>query len=170
MLASRSWRGGRGERFGNPHQDAIRFFKNLIIPEPQHSVAQPLKPGCAALISIAFGVLAAIQLDYEARRLADKIDYIATDRLLPPPLAPKPISAQFTPQPPLGIGHILPQALGPRQRQGRVTTQATSPSGASTSALNACISSAPVAPSMARWSKLPVAVITDAMASASSTT
>ena len=54
--------------------------------------------------------------------------------------------------------------------QNALQPHATSPSGASTSVLNTCISSAPSAPSMARWSKLPVALITVAMASASSTT
>jgi len=48
--------------------------------------------------------------------------------------------------------------------------QATRPSGASHISLNTFISSAPSAPSMARWSKLPVALITVAMPSASSTT
>src|SRR5438270_12377915 len=41
--------------------------------------------------------------------------------------------------------------------------QASIPSGLSTSRLNACISFAPSAPSMARWSKLPVALITVAI-------
>ena len=49
-------------------------------------------------------------------------------------------------------------------------TQATSPSGFSHSSLNTFISSAPSAPSMARWSKLPVALITVAICKASSTT
>src|SRR5205085_10674318 len=41
--------------------------------------------------------------------------------------------------------------------------QASIPSGFSTRRLNACISFAPSAPSMARWSKLPVALITVAI-------
>ena len=41
--------------------------------------------------------------------------------------------------------------------------QASIPSGFSTRRLNACISLAPSAPSMARWSKLPVALITVAI-------
>ena len=48
--------------------------------------------------------------------------------------------------------------------------QATSPSGFSTSALNAFINFAPSAPSMARWSKLPVALMTVAICRLSSMT
>src|SRR3954451_17149726 len=47
----------------------------------------------------------------------------------------------------------------------RLTAQASIPSGFSTSRLNACISFAPSAPSIARWSKLPVALITVAICS-----
>src|SRR3546814_3540816 len=46
---------------------------------------------------------------------------------------------------------------------------ATSPSGFSTICLNACINCAPSAPSIARWSKLPVADMTVAIETASST-
>src|SRR5690349_15625484 len=49
----------------------------------------------------------------------------------------------------------------------RLSAQASIPSGFSTSRLNACISFAPSAPSMARWSKLPVADITVAICSES---
>src|SRR6476646_2524673 len=45
--------------------------------------------------------------------------------------------------------------------------QASIPSGFSTSRLNACISRAPSAPSIARWSKLPVALIPVAICSES---
>ena len=51
----------------------------------------------------------------------------------------------------------------PDHRSTAVLAQASIPSGASTSRLNACISRAPSAPSMARWSKLPVALITVAI-------
>ena len=51
-----------------------------------------------------------------------------------------------------------------------LSPQATSPSGFSHSSLNAFISAAPSAPSIARWSKLPVALITVAICKASSTT
>jgi hypothetical protein len=52
-----------------------------------------------------------------------------------------------------------PDASGSRERRCGKIHQASIPSGASTSRLNACISRAPSAPSMARWSKLPVALM-----------
>ena len=56
------------------------------------------------------------------------------------------------------------------EQQQRVALQASIPSGASTSRLNACISRAPSAPSMARWSKLPVALMMVAICRLSSIT
>ena len=52
----------------------------------------------------------------------------------------------------------------------RPSAQASIPSGASMSRLNACISLAPSAPSMARWSKLPVALMMVAICRESSIT
>ena len=115
-------------------------------------------------------MLAAIDFDDHPSLLANEVRNVVPDRLLPAPFRIQSAGTQFPPQPSFRIGHIPSQTLGTLQGQIGISDQATSPSGASTSALNACISSAPVAPSIARWSKLPVAVITEAMASASSTT
>ena len=93
--------------------------------------------------------------------------------------APSPSHAEDGAGPSLSLEGRGATSLSPRGR-GRLARQrggergkcvhATSPSGFSTSCLNTCISCAPSAPSMARWSKLPVALITVAMASASFTT
>ena len=66
--------------------------------------------------------------------------------------------------------HAQARAGPSLSRKGRGGAHASIPSGFSTSALNALMNWAPTAPSMARWSKLPVALITVAMASAPSTT
>lgn len=68
--------------------------------------------------------------------------------------------------------------LGNRRRRGierlilqeTVLLHATNSSGLSISALNACINCAPSAPSMARWSKLPVADMMVAICKLSSMT
>ena len=55
------------------------------------------------------------------------------------------------------------RALAEMSERNAIVSYASIPSGFSTSRLNAFISRAPSAPSMARWSKLPVALITVAI-------
>ena len=79
------------------------------------------------------------------------------------------IAACPSPSPAFGAGSSLPRkggGVGVGRHRGdadegdALPAQATNPSGFSTSALNAFICLAPSAPSIARWSKLPVALIT----------
>ena len=133
-------------------------------------------------------MLPAIGLDDQPRIVANEIGNERPDRGLAPKFerAETPV-AQHVPETPFRFGRLrahgagvflggwiplnpLGQARVALSRKGRGKSHATNPSGFSISALNALINSAPSAPSMARWSKLPVTLITVAIASAPPTT
>ena len=170
LLASRSWRGGGSKRLGDMDQDAFDVSQNFVVPEPQHPIADTFEPRGPPFIGLALAMLTTIDLDDQSRLLTNEIGNVTSNRLLPSPLRFRLACAQLLPEPALGIGHVPTQAFRMPECSCRISAQATSPSGASHSCLNACISAAPSAPSIARWSKLPVALITVEMASASSTT
>ena len=139
-------------------------------------------------------MLRAVRLYDQPLLQREKVYNIGRDHLLAAKLGgPEPLIAKQRPQALLRLGQIgthppgagkqflpgremaltLPPAAraGPSlSRKGRGVNHAIIPSGFSTRRLKACIRRAPSAPSMARWSKLPVALITVAIWSESFTT
>jgi|GEM_PF-6005675 len=70
---------------GDCFEDAIEVFQHLIVPESEHLVALRLEILCAALVGFAlclFVMLAAVQLDYQARLEAEEVGNVGFDGLL----------------------------------------------------------------------------------------
>ena len=191
--ATRQRRAGRGggQDPVNVHRDIVGPQQDLGIPEAQDRKTLFFQPRSSPWIGHTVHMLRAVGLDNQPGRKAGEVSNVRADRHLALELPRfKALGAEDRPELRLGISHaaahrlsVIALAIGnnpsPRSaparrvalsRKGRGKSHATNPSGFSISALNALINSAPSAPSMARWSKLPVTLITVAIASAPPTT
>src|SRR5947209_2350895 len=109
------------------------------------------------------------QLDIDAEFVADRhrareLDRIGSDQdrlAVGPPRGERAAGEAHLPHQPPAEHAAIRVGVGRHRGDAdhRLSAQASIPSGFSTRRLNACISLAPSAPSIARWSKLPVALI-----------
>ena len=77
-------RGNRPCGFGNTLKDAVNIFQHIVVPEPQHEVTHRSKLfGSLSILGYARAVLAAVELDDQARLCTKKIDHIPVKRCLP---------------------------------------------------------------------------------------
>jgi hypothetical protein len=82
--------GMRGFSHGNSNnlQNSVEIAKQVMIPEPQYPITQRLKiAGSYGVFVLLFGVLSAIEFDYQLRFKAKKVGDIRADWLLPPEFA-----------------------------------------------------------------------------------
>jgi len=69
-------------------QHAVEIAEDFIVPDADHSIAERIQVGVAALIQRAVRMLPAIDLDNQALLAADEIDVIRSNRLLSGELYP----------------------------------------------------------------------------------
>jgi hypothetical protein len=105
------------QRGPDAFHDPFGLAQHCIVPETQHPQAAPFQiPGPFCIVFAAFGMLAAVELDDEARLVAVDIDDIGRDRMLSAEFpAAETAIAQQQPQPRFRIG--LPAAQAARKMQ-----------------------------------------------------
>jgi len=96
--------------------NAVEICQDLVVPKPQNAIALALQElGSRGFPVRRTIVSATIHFDDQPGLVADKISNVAADRHL----AAKPVAlhlarAQYLPDPPLGLGHVVPQSTSAR--------------------------------------------------------
>src|SRR5215475_12490622 len=109
-LAGEGWGGGMHDGSGNRLQHALLVCHDLVIVEPQYSIAFRTKKRIALCVAphfLSFVVLPAIDFDDEHCRVAHKINNERTNRYLTPKACTvEPMRADRLPDNLFGFGHV----------------------------------------------------------------
>ena len=104
-----------GDGFGNADKDALGVVQDIIVPEPDHRVAIRFDGPSADDIGHVFGVLAAINLDYQLCLATGEIGDKWANRKLARELNAQLLASKSRPQPFFRLGRLAPQH--PRNRR-----------------------------------------------------
>ena len=90
--------------------DAIDICQDFVVPKPQNAISLALQePTSLGLPGRRAVVLAAVDFHDQPGLVAHKIGNVAADRHLAAELIPcHSMGAQYLPDPPLRLGHVLP--------------------------------------------------------------
>jgi hypothetical protein len=108
-------RGSLRKRHANDFEHPFDIAEHVIVPEAKHTIAVSNQPLISHDIRSVVRMLAAIDLDHQAKLTANEIHRVRPDRLLPDEFAAVDLaSTQAIPEFGFGIRRGLPQAPGSR--------------------------------------------------------